>query len=1086
MTQNLSAKDLILAPELTTEQVNQILEPYSFQDVSRAARNLQNLAVGLSPLPQAFSEIVEFLLKSVADSPAPDAALNNFERFAAKTFDRLWLYRLLREAPFLLQMLTTCFGASAYLSDILVRNPEYFYELIDASVMSEPKNHEMMYGELTKSVGLFQLAEQKLNAMRRYKRKETLRIGLRDLLGDADLETTTLELTNLAEAALLVCYEIGTAELTAKFGVPYGELPNPPLQGGDPRDSHWAPPWTGGGEKVPSTFVVIAMGKFGGYELNFSSDIDVMFVYSHDGETDGGVENRHYFAKLCEFIINGLSEVTVAGYVFRVDARLRPQSSVGVIARSIDSYEAYYEGWGESWERQALIKARPAAGDLKLGGQFIQMLQPFVYQRYLDEFSIAEIKMDIRQTKARIERRISEKVALNPACGASVHTHVKLGIGGIRDIEFIIQCLQLIHGGPLPALRNRNSLESIDLLYRHGLLNPTDQHVLAEAYRFLRMVEHRIQMEADQQRYSLPSKAADVIKLAKCMRYRETESASAPEAFQADYTRHTRAVRSIFEKILAVPVSEGGVDIALLLTTTDGEVIRDLLNPIGFADARDAQRQLRFMAEGPDGVRFSPQVRRQFVALAPTLLHFLRESPDPDMALRYIESFSSKAGARSAYYAMFREKPSILELLTKLCGTSRFLADLLITHPESFDILTVSSIMNRPKTLAEKQSETLWAISEVTDAQLFGVLRHYKNSEILRIGMRNILGQADRWTTTAELSDLAEATLQAMYARIKEEFQAEHGMPLDANGAESTFAVIGMGKLGGHELNFSADLDVMFVYATEGKTTEGLPNADYFSKLGLELINRMKGNTGGGVIYELDLRLRPFGTGGAIALSLAGYQNYYDKHAETWERQALIRARPVAGDVELGERFLEGAHAFAYSQPLTADQVAQILHNRQRKEAQATRTTTRRRRGRVSLPANSKTRDVKSGYGGLVDIEFAVQTLQLIYGTDHPQVRVQNTVEAITRLQEVGGLTGEQQTQLVAAYAFLRGVENSLRIVHDRPLHALPDKAAELEKLAKRLGYVDGDERAAEQFLKDYQECTETTRALFNQLLNSN
>ncbi|MBI1929040.1 hypothetical protein HYR99_32940, partial [Candidatus Poribacteria bacterium] len=784
------------------------------------------------------------------------------------------------------------------------------------------------------------------------------------------------------------------------------------------------------------------------------------------------------------------------------------------IARSIDSYEAYYEGWGEIWERQALIKARPVAGDLKLGRQFIQMLQPFVYQRYLDEFSIAEIKLDIRQTKARIERRISEKVALNPACGASVHTHVKLGIGGIRDIEFIIQCLQLIHGGPVPALRNRNSLETIDLLYRHGLLNSTDQHVLAEAYRFLRMVEHRIQMEADQQRYSLPSKAADVIKLARCMGYFPSRltplppspqacgegeggeaaggegpgvrAVSAPEAFQADYTRHTRAVRSIFEKILSVPVSEGGVDIALLLTTTDGEVIRDLLNPIGFADARDAQRRLKFMAEGPDGVRFSPQVRRQFVALAPTLLHFLQESPDPDMALRYIESFSSKAGARSAYYAMFRENPSILELLTKLCGTSRFLADLLITHPESFDILTVSSVMNRPKALAEKQRETLWAISEVTDAQLFGVLRHYKNSEILRIGMRNILGQADLWTTTAELSDLAEATLQAMYACIKEKFQAKHGMPLDANGAEATFAVIGMGKLGGRELNFSADLDVMFVYAAEGKTTKGLPNADYFSKLGLELINRMKGNTGGGVIYELDLRLRPFGTGGAIALSLAGYQNYYDKHAETWERQALIRARPVAGDVELGEMFLECAYAFAYSQPLTADQVAQILHNRQRKEAQATRTTTRRRRGRVSLPANRKTRDVKSGYGGLVDIEFAVQTLQLIYGTDHPQVRVQNTVEAITRLQGVGGLTGDQRTQLVSAYEFLRGVENSLRIVHDRPLHALPDKAAELEKLAKRLGYVDGDERAAEQFLRDYQECTGRTRALFNQLLNSN
>ena len=358
MTSKSNPKNLILAPELTADRVDGILKQYGFQDIRRADRNLQNLA-GDPPLREAFANIVVDLLRAIADAPDAGAALNNFERFAAVTFDRLWLYHLLDDAPFLLSMLATCFGSSTYFSDILVRNPKYFDELIDASVMDAPKDREAMYRELSQSIRLSNSVEAKLNARRRYKRKESLRVGLHDLLDDTDIETTTQELTNLAEVTLQLCYEVGTAELAAKFGTPLGEIPN--------------------GERVPSTFVVIAMGGFGGYELNLSSDIDVMFVYSHDGQTDRGIENTQYFARLAEFIINGMSKVTSAGYVFRVDVRLRPESSVGVIIRSIDSYEAYYEGWGEIWERQALIKACPVAGDLKLGNQFIQTIQPFVY-----------------------------------------------------------------------------------------------------------------------------------------------------------------------------------------------------------------------------------------------------------------------------------------------------------------------------------------------------------------------------------------------------------------------------------------------------------------------------------------------------------------------------------------------------------------------------------------------------------------------------------------------------------------------------------------------------------------------------------
>jgi glutamate-ammonia-ligase adenylyltransferase len=309
-----------------------------------------------------------------------------------------------------------------------------------------------------------------------------------------------------------------------------------------------------------------------------------------------------------------------------------------------------------------------------------------------------------------------------------------------------------------------------------------------------------------------------------------------------------------------------------------------------------------------------------------------------------------------------------------------------------------------------------------------------------------------------------------------------HGTPLAPDGTPVTFAIIAMGKFGGRELNFSSDLDVMYVYSTDGETTQGMPNADYFSAVGLELVKRLAGDQGMS-IYEIDLRLRPHGTGGAIALPLAGYQNYYDNAAEVWERQALTRARVVAGDIDhLGNQFLEIAHAFCYSNALTSEEIAEIVHTRQRKEAQATRkTSTRRRRG--GKPQTS-TANVKSGYGGLVDIEFVVQTLQLVHGGEVPSVRVQNTLLAIDRLHKIGILTETQRDGLTEAYQFLRRVENALRIVHDRALDALPRNRTELGQLARRLGYKETENTStAETFLQDYGKWTETTRSLFNQIL---
>ena len=1045
-------------PQRQREEIHRILSDAADSaggvDRESILRSLQELATDDADLQTHFSDIVIRVLETSLNSPNPEAALNRFSRFAQVAFNRRWLYQLLRDAPFLMRTVIFGLGASTYLSETLIRNPEYFYDIIDANVMDTPKTSEMMYQELARSLSQFDSVEQKLRVLRRYKRRETLRIGLCDLLKSVDVKTTTLELSNLAEAALQHCYEIGRDQIMQpKFGTPLNEEGS-----------------------APCRFAIIGMGKLGGYELNFSSDIDLIFVYSDDAYTDTGNDNSEYFSRLCEFIIKAMSEITPEGYVFRVDIRLRPESSAGVIIRSMESYESYYEGWGDLWERQALIKARPVAGDMAFGDEFIRMIQPFVYQRYLDGVTLGEIKADIRRTKARIEERLVGE-------GANLEKHVKLGPGAIRDIEFTVQCLQMIHGAKRKSLCSHNTLETLSALKESELLTAEDADALTAAYQFLRTVENCIQIEADQQRYSIPEKETEERELARRVGYQHTPEADALTTFRTDYRTHTEQVRATFQKITTTSIKSGdGIDISVLLSEEDPKQLETFLSAFRFENVREAQRLLKQLANGGDGIQFSPSVRRTFFKLAPTLLNVLRDSPNPDMALRYLSAFTDKVGARSSYYTMFAEKPSTLEALTRVCGTSLYLADMLIASPELFDLLTVPTLVERSKTLAEKQEEALRIVTQAPEGKMLSMLRRYKNDEIWRIALRNILGNATLPTTTQELSDLAEAVLQAIYPEIEAEMRETHGTPLNPDGTPATFAIVAMGKFGGRELNFSSDLDVMYVYSADGETTQGMPNTEFFAAVGLELVNRLAGNQGMG-IYEVDLRLRPHGTGGAIALPLAGYQNYYTNTAEVWERQALTRGRVVAGDTEvLGSRFLEIAHAFCYSGSLTSEEIAQIVHTRQRKEAQATRRTSTRRRGRGKT--QTSVTNVKSGYGGLVDIEFAVQTLQLAHGREAPSVRVQNTPLAIERLHDIGILTEAQRDRLSEAYLFLRRVENALRIVHDRALDALPRNRTELAQLARRLGYEETEDISiVDAFLQDYGKWTETTRSLFNQIL---
>ena len=1042
------------------------LAQYNFTDLAKATHNLQSLAGDNTYTREIFAEIAELVLQAMSESSDLNAALNNFERYANTVFDRNLFYTILRDAPALVPLLTISFGSSQYLSDTLMRHPEYFEWMMEPGVMSQTKDRDTMYQELSRMVCLTKSVDKKLSAMRRYKRRETLRIGIRDLLGAANLETTTLELSNLAEASLQIAYELAKADITEKYGIPQFVLDEEVPETLRPENVGTA------------TFAVIGMGKLGGSELNFSSDVDVMFVYSHEGKTTKGVENRHYFNKMSEFVIRAMSEITEEGYVFRMDARLRPESSAGCIARSLDSYEAYYEGWGETFDRQALIKARHVAGDEKLGRMFIEMVQPFVYQRYLDEDSISLIREEIARTKKRIERRIGEKNA----------THVKLGFGGIREIEFIVQMMQLVRGGQDKQLRERNTLKAIDKLHAKEHFNETERNQLSEAYRFLRTVEHRIQIEFDRQLHVLPDKPDELDKLARRTGYSTTSD------FMRDYTTHTNRVRQIFEKIFQSDCVTGEFDLELLLESNDKSEIERILKPYGFRDCSAALRRLKLLATGSANIRYSPKTRLLFRKLAPSLLKFIGKSPDQDMALSNFESFIQIAGARESYYSMFLETSSTVELFTKLCGSSKFLSEILIRQPELLDVLTRFEPTAEPTFQANIRTGLKKSLSQ-SQSTPFETLKKFKNAETLKIGIRDILREVDLINVTEELSNLAEVVLQESYELVKLELSPAGGeasfqeweYPKSEDGDDVSFAIIGMGKLGGRELNYNSDLDVMYVYSVDGTTANGKSNYDYFTKLGQELATRLK-NAGGGTIYEIDLRLRPFGKAGSISLSLQGCQDYYARHAETWERQALIKARPVAGDRNLGEQFMKIAHDFTYGQSLNSDQIADIAHARMRKEDKSRKESTRMRgrRRQTNLPM-----DVKAGYGGIVDIEFIVQTLQLIHGAKYPTVRERNTLLALDKLRDVNAVTEEQHRQLSQSYGFLRMVENRLRIVHDRSLNALPTDKYELEKLAKRLGYADNGIKAAEKFLpdrgeaffQDYRDNTTRNRQLFNEIL---
>ena len=933
------------------------------------------------------SSLAPALADALQYAADPTTVVVRLDRYFEMCINARTERELMAAMPRYAEMLVTIFDQSHYLTDIVCRNPEFVSWLWEEACLDNAVPREHQEEELRRQIGAFDTFSSQAASMRRFKRREFLRIAVRDVFVHGPLRSLVEDLSNLADAMVEVAYECAYKEISTRYGIPQEE---------------------GSGKK--GVFSVLGMGKLAGRELNFSSDIDLIFLYSHEGQTDGGVSgttsNVDFFRRVGERIIKMLHEQTAEGNVFRVDMRLRPYGRAGALAISIDSAIAYYERAGQAWERQALIKTRPIAGDRALGEEFIERTRPFTYPRYFDD----ETLEDIRNTKQQMEARVGDR-------GESGR-EVKLGRGGIRDIEFTVQVLQLLNGGRIPELRTSTTLDAISCLGERGILRPLDAAALRSNYIFLRHVEHRLQIEGSQQRHTLPKDAGELDCFARRMGYANGDS------FMADYRDRTEEARGILEGFLAAKGSGTLWVNDLVNPHSDGRHGIARLEQLGFRDPLKARQEFLALSIGPEDHPNSLRVRQAFANIAPVLLKSLSELSDPDAALLRLTQLLANLRAPGAIYDILNTDPALCEQLTRLIANSVFLTEILMRDPGLFDVIGMRSALEEPASkdlLRERLADLCAAFDREAGPYRF------VSGELLRIGTRDLFDFADVQEVGEELTNVAEVCLAFVLERARAAVEQRYGTNT------AGFAVLGMGKLGGRELGYGSDLDLVFVYEDEAAAESEVASVEYFTAVASKLLRTLKEPTRFGTLYDVDARLRPDGNKGVLVVTPSRLREYYRSEAQAWERLALVKARFVAGDAEFGGTVGDVARGLAFERPLTLEELDNVEEVR----------------GKIA--AQTSPHDLKKGEGGIAELEFTLRLQQLAHGYRHPEVRRADALGALDALSDVGAFDTEDVAKLREAYLFFRRVENRVRMMHGRPGSRLPENADEQADLAKRL-----------------------------------
>ncbi len=1034
------------------EEIGHNLGKIGFLNLTSAFKNLIVLS-GHTDFKKLFPDFFPKLILEFSKCFDPDRGLNNFERFSEKIFDKNYFYTILNNEPSLINALIVFFSGSQLLTDILLKDPSIFDWLKEHETLNKSKAKDILYRELWQLLQKARSYNEKLKMLRFFKKREYCRTGLRDLLGYADVVETIKDISNLADVCLQNSYEFCEEELIKKNGIPMYTDEN--------------------GSRRKVEFAVLGMGKLGGEELNFSSDIDLIYIYSSgegktirvnvDHKSFVSISNHEFFSKLARMVTDAINQITSDGNVFRIDLGLRPEGQSGDIASSIQSCEIYYESWGQTWERQALIKARVSAGSEELGKRFEKIRRKFVYRKYLDFQAIDEI----REGKLKIENKLKS---------LEKKMDVKLGKGGIREIEFSVQVFQLIYGGRNKFIHERNTLKALKLIYENKYIEEKEYLGLTKAYRFLRDLENKIQISFGLQTHVIPLKKEDQSVLANKMGIKGTNKNKSEEMLLIKYDQHTKKVHKIFDDLFK-PEKDGKRNLHKTISKGKLEAASSqLVEKYHFKNKNLILKNLHILEQGRDFSHPTARSQSVFERLIPDILQIASRQCDPDEAINNLEKFIQSLKSREIFYDLLKENTSLLELLLVLFGNSGYLSDILIRQPDLLDsLLDVENIYRfKPKDKMNSELERyLEGIDKIENIK--EVLRKFKKGEELRIGLRFLLKEADLDSTFADLSLLAEVYLihSLRIARIR--LTSDFGKPfiknLDGKSHECGFAIIGMGKFGGCELDFGSDLDIVFVYEgegqTEGEVCKGIQNQEFFTKQVTMIYDLAGSVTSAGYAYIIDTDLRPEGKQGVLTLPLSSYKKYFEERARVWERQSLTRALFIAGSEDIGERFIELAHEIAYKKRFEYGGPAEMNRMRMKMEKELGKET-----------RNKK--DVKVGSGGLVDIEFIAQLLQLKSGGEFPTLRQTKTAGVLREASRIGLLSIDYYNILKESYDFLRRVINGIRIVSERSESKLPETNGKLSKLAFRMGHTSEDEKKnREGFLDDYARHTRQVREIY-------
>jgi len=840
-----------------------------------------------------------------------------------------------------------------------------------------------------------------LAAVRRRTGERLLGIAVADLTG-------RLDMPGVGEALAVAADEAAAAALAAA----HLSCPGPPLP-----------------------FAVVAMGKWGGRELNYASDVDLLFVYAAPEDASPEEAGRRA-RRLAEEFLECLGGPAGDGVSFRVDPGLRPEGRAGPLARTVPSYRAYWERWAQPWELQALLKARPAAGDLELGDLFLATAAPFVHPETLGPDAVREI----RAMKGRTEA----------AAALGGPNEIKRGVGGIRDVEFAVQLLQLVHGRADPSIRGGNTLAALRALGDAGYVSLDDAANLAGAYTWLRTVEHRLQLVDLRRTHRVPDDPGRRERLAKALGYRDGPAGAARDRFDADLVERRTAVRAIHQRLFYRPLLEAFAASPAAALTPEGAVRQ--LAALGFQDADGARRAFEELTAGLS------RRSRLMQQLLPLMMGWLSEAPDPDLGLDQLRLLVTSSEDNTELVAAVRDNPVAAERLCTLLGTSRLLGRLLDRLPPALARLgsddALAAFPGRAALSAEAARRL--AVRPTWDEVVAG-LHRFLEAHLLWVAARDLVGGADEVTVGQHLSDLSDAFVAAALEAACRRAAAQGSSP-------PPLAVIAVGKWGGRELNYASDLDALVVY----RPGRDAPAAAEAARRVAEGLLAAVGPGGPlGASLALDLALRPEGRQGAPARSLDAYLAYWSRWAEPWERQALLRARRAAGDAELGEEFLAAAAEWAYRPELTAEEERRVRHLKARGE-------------RERIPSHEDARfHTKLGRGGMADVEWAVQLLQLRHGHRHPAVRVPGTLAALAALEEAGLVAAADADAWRAAYRLCARVRNRLFLQAGRARDSLPADPAEVTRLARSLGYTAAPRAALRE---DYRRVTRRSRRAFERV----